>query len=377
MKNVVFVGCGAALEHLYRAPLRELETRGWLRVCALVDTARKRRDKASGWFRQARAFADLPAAFEALGQLDLAIIASPPALHSTHAILAFERGCHVLCEKPVAHSVTAAEQMVDMAMKKDRLFAVGMMRRFYPAVACARAWVKENAGSGPFQFIYREGSVFDWQIASPSQFRRDTGGGGVLIDKGIHALDALCHIFGPGSLVRSADDANCGGCVEANAAMELAFTSARGSLQISWEAPLNNGFHISGSAAELWLPISPIDTVWTRSKAGGSPWKKLEAKACWPDDLASGHPKLFRPSNFSHCIRLQLVSVLRSIHLGEKPIASGKDGLEVLRLVAEAYDCAAPLGQPWLPADEQRANAASHWRTVGDGTCVPECVSRA
>ena len=361
MVNVVFVGCGAALEHLYRAPLKELEGRGWLRVCALVDTTERRRAAALGWFRHAKAFADIPAAFEAVGKLDLAIIASPPAFHAGHAAVAFEHNCHVLCEKPVAHSVAAAQKMAELARKKGRLFAVGMMRRFYPAVAVARAWAKDNAGSGPLEFVYREGSVFDWPLASASQFRRDTGGGGVLIDKGIHALDMLCHIFGSGRLLRSADDANQGGCVESNAALELAFPGSRGFLQVSWEAPLNNGFHISSAADELWLPISPIDAVWTRRKGNGAGWRKLEAQACWPNDLALTRPKLFRPANFSECILMQLVSVLRSIHLGERPIASGADGLEVLRLSWRL------MSRPrrWSSRGCRPRNSARPWHRIG------------
>jgi predicted dehydrogenase len=362
MVKLLFVGCGAALQHLYRLPLKELEGRGWLRVCALVDPAEHRRNTALSWFRHAKAFPDVSAAFQSVGQLDLAIIASPPAFHSTQATFAFERNCHVLCEKPLAHSIVAAEKMVDMAKKYDRVFAVGMVRRFYPAVAAARAWVKDNCDSNPLSFVYREGSVFDWPIASLSQFRRDTGGGGVLIDKGIHSLDMLHYIFGSGRLLRSADDASDRSCVESNAAVELAFPGARGFLQVSWDAPLNNGFHISGPVDELWLPISLIDAVWTRRKASNPPWKKLVAHTSWPNDLAATRPKLFKPVNLFQCIRMQLISVLRSIHLGETPLASGEDGLEVLRLVMAAYEQASPLSQPWLPPTEERATLNSHWR---------------
>jgi predicted dehydrogenase len=265
--------------------------------------------------------------------------------------------------------------MADEARKKGRLLALGMMRRFYPAVAAARVWVQENAGTSPLVFVYREGSVFDWPLASPSQFHRNTGGGGVLIDKGIHALDMLYYIFGPGRLMRSADDATGSDCVESNAALELAFSASRGLLQVSWEAPLNNGFHISGPEEELWMPISPIDAVWTRRKANGSVWKRLVAQGYWPNDLAPARPKVFRPVNFSQCIRMQLVSVLRSLHLGERPIASGEDGVEVMRLVMAAYDRATPLNQAWLPPAEQRAAQAAHWRATEDVTGLPQCAS--
>jgi predicted dehydrogenase len=374
MVNVVFVGCGAALEHLYQAPLKALEKRGWLKVAALVDPAEKRRTAALGWFPDGKAFPDMREAFQVVEDLDLAIIASPPAYHAEHAATAFELDCHVLCEKPLAHSVAAAEQMVRAAEKTSSIFAVGMMRRFYPAVELARDWVKHQVG--PCRFVYREGSIFDWPVASPSQFRRETGGGGVLIDKGVHALDILYHIFGQGRVLRSADDASGGSGVEANAALELAFGETSGLLQVSWETPLNNGFHIFGPKEELWMPLTPIDVVWTRPRGSKSDWARCGATSGWPDDLVRGKSRTFKPDNFLDCIRMQLISVLRSIHLGERPMASGQEGLDVLRLLMAAYDQATPLNQRWLPQSEQQTTVASHWRASDETTASRQLVGK-
>jgi predicted dehydrogenase len=379
MVDVVFVGCGAALEQLYRLPLRQMEDLGWLRVRGLVDPSEKRRAISVGWFRQAKTFEDLARAFETLGRMDLAIIASPPAFHSTQAILALKHDCHVLCEKPMAHSVATASEMVNTAREKKRLLAVGMVRRFYPSVAMAHVWIREGVGGYPLGFVYREGSMFDWPVASRSQFRRDTGGGGVLIDKGIHALDMLFYLLGPGRLLRSADDASSSMSVESNAALELQFTEGKGLLQVSWDAPLNNGLRIAGPVEELWLPLSPIDVVWARTKAHPPSWKKLNARAAWPSDLNENRSKVCTPRSFADCVRLQLVSVLRSIRFGEPPVATGEDGLEVLRLAMAAYDQTSPLNRPWLPEAEQRATRLTHWRsgnTSGGLPHPPEKMAR-
>jgi predicted dehydrogenase len=361
MVTIIFVGCGAALEHLYRQPLCDMERRGWLKVSAVVDPDTERARRAAAWFRRARSVPSLEAALLAVGRTDLVIIASPPAFHASQTCVAFERGCHVLCEKPMAHSVEGAKQMVAAAEKAGRLLALGMARRFYPSVEAVRLWVKANPDF-PMLFSYREGSLFDWPVASPALFRRTTGGGGVLIDKGVHALDVLCHLFGAGRLVRSADDAPKGQGVESNAVLDLAFGSSRGLLQVSWEAPLNNGFHISGETEELWMPISPIDAIWKRSSSPGSAWKKEEARITWPGDLAEGRSS---PMNIFDCIRLQLVSLLRAIHLGEPLMAGGKEGLAVLGLLLAAYEQSTPISQSWLPEAEQRRAAGAHWRSNG------------
>jgi predicted dehydrogenase len=213
-------------------------------------------------------------------------------------------------------------------------------------------------------------------VASAAQFRRSTGGGGVLIDKGIHALDTLCHIFGPGRLVRSADDAPRGHGVESNMVLDLSFGATRGLMQVSWEAPLNNGFQVAGQEEELWMPISPIDAVWIRRLSAGAvlPWSRREAIPTWPSDLSSGR---FSPKNIFDCIRLELVSMLRAIHMGEPLVADGAEGLSVMRLLVEAYERAAPLRQPWLPEAERRSVAARHWRSNGHAASPSSPASEA
>jgi hypothetical protein len=44
-------------------------------------------------------------------------------------------------------------------------------------------------------------------------------------------------------------------------------------------------------------------------------------------------------------------------------VATGEEGLEVLRLLLTAYDEAIPLKKPWLPRSEQLANASQHWKS--------------
>jgi predicted dehydrogenase len=363
MVNVLFVGCGAVLEHLYCKPLRKLERSGWVRVCGVVDPLEHRREAASQWFREASAFGGLEDAFAALRKVDLTIVATPPACHSSQVVMALHNHSHVLCEKPMAHSAAAAEEMVDAARKQKRILAIGMARRFYPSIAVARVLIREGVLGANLTFAYRESSTFDWPLASPALFHRETNGGGMLIDIGIHALDLLFFLFGPGRVVRSADDAVGKNTVEISALVELVFGSNTGCLQLSWESPLNNGLLISGPKAELWLPLSPIQAVWKRNTPGAGGWERLLPTASWPSGPDGSCPKPSRPRNFGECIWFQLVSVLRSILLGEPPMATGKEGLEVLRLVMAAYAQAAPLQKPWLPPAEGVANAAQHWRT--------------
>lgn len=193
-----------------------------------------------------------------------------------------------------------------------------------------------------------------------------------MIDKGIHSLDMLFHLFGRGRLLRSADDATSRMSVESNSALELDFALGRGFMQLSWDAPLNNGFHISGPNEELWMPASLIDVLWVRGKTGTTGWRKLKALAAKPIDLNEKRPAVCSPRSFADCVRLQLISVLRSIRYGEPPVATGEEGLEVLRLMMEAYERTTPLNRPWLPYTEQRATLLTHWRSCNAGGRLPQ-----
>ena len=72
------------------------------------------------------------------------------------------------------------------------------------------------------------------------------------------------------------------------------------------------------------------------------------------------------PRNEQDCIRLQIVSVLRSIILGEPPTVGPEEGLKALRLMTAAYAQAKPLLKPWLSDAENEELASSHWRRVAE-----------
>src|SRR5687768_15905916 len=95
--EIMVVGCGAVAQRLYRDPLRRLARQGLVRVAALVDPAAAHADSMHAYFRGARAFSDLAAAFDAI-PAQLALILTPAHLHCEHTLGALVRGCHVLCE---------------------------------------------------------------------------------------------------------------------------------------------------------------------------------------------------------------------------------------------------------------------------------------
>lgn len=103
---------------------------------------------------------------------------------------------HVLCVKPLACTLNEANQMVAAAQTADRLLAVGLFRRFFPALQTIKALVAGGALGTPTSFHFAEGGAFNWPAASASFFQKQHSQGGVLLDLGVHLLDLSCWWFG-------------------------------------------------------------------------------------------------------------------------------------------------------------------------------------
>jgi len=64
--------------------------------------------------------------------------------HYEPTMQALKAGAHVLCEKPIANSLTQASEMVAMARALDRCLAIDLNHRFTPAARIAKRWQDEG-----------------------------------------------------------------------------------------------------------------------------------------------------------------------------------------------------------------------------------------
>ncbi len=134
--RVAITGCGAVTRLYYAPALAELAARGEIALVGAFDPVR---DSAAAIARQhhrARVATDM----DELLALDaeLVIVASPPTAHAGQTIAALESGASVLCEKPFAPTLAAAEAMVDVAASTGRSLSVGHIRRHFPAARAIR-----------------------------------------------------------------------------------------------------------------------------------------------------------------------------------------------------------------------------------------------
>src|SRR5262249_35614124 len=95
--RVALIGCGAIAESMHLPILAGHEE---IRLVALVDRNLERARQLAEGYAVAQVVAD--AAELRGGEVDAAIIATPPFHHAPCALALMERGIHVLVEKPMA-----------------------------------------------------------------------------------------------------------------------------------------------------------------------------------------------------------------------------------------------------------------------------------
>ena len=162
---------------------------------ALTDVNPQGREVASemgcDWF-------DDPQQMIESGKVDAVIIAAPHWHHAELSIAALRAGLHVICEKPLAVTVSQADRVLDTARASKGIFAIVYQRRFEPAYQQA----KRILDSGELGSLIRCSMIASqWRAEAfyKSSSWRGTWkgeGGGVLLNQAPHVLDRYVWLCG-------------------------------------------------------------------------------------------------------------------------------------------------------------------------------------
>jgi len=79
---------------------------------------------------------------ELLGKVDAVSLAVPTPLHHAIGRELLDSGIHVLIEKPIATTTQEAQELIDIARKRQCVLQVGHLERFNPAIVAAVARLK-------------------------------------------------------------------------------------------------------------------------------------------------------------------------------------------------------------------------------------------
>jgi predicted dehydrogenase len=121
---------------------------------------------------------------------DLCAICTYSDSHADYAVMAFEAGCDVFIEKPLATTVTDAERVVAAAKAAGKKLVIGYILRHHPSwqrlIAEAR-----NLG-GPYVFrmnLNQQSSGPTWETHKALMQTTSP-----IVDCGVHYVDVMCQI---------------------------------------------------------------------------------------------------------------------------------------------------------------------------------------
>ena len=130
--------------------------------------------------------------------IDVVTICSPSGVHAEQALAALEAGKHVVVEKPLALTAADADRIVGLAAERGLRVSAISQRRLEPEVTA----VRQALDAGQLGAVRLATTQVHWwrdeDYFAAAAWRGDpAGGGGSLMNQGVHNVDLLQWLAGP------------------------------------------------------------------------------------------------------------------------------------------------------------------------------------
>ncbi len=126
--------------------------------------------------------------------VNVVYVAAPHTLHRDLSIMCLEAGKAVLCEKPFAINAAQAEEVINLARKKNLFLMEAMWTRYVPAMDKLRELLAEDA-IGDVQLMVAGGAYMPDFDPEFYLFNKELGGG-ILLDAGVYLVAMASMVFG-------------------------------------------------------------------------------------------------------------------------------------------------------------------------------------
>jgi myo-inositol 2-dehydrogenase/D-chiro-inositol 1-dehydrogenase len=270
--------------------------------------------------------------------VDVVTIAIPNYLHADVTCAAAAAGKHVICEKPLCRTLEEADRMIEACKKAKVLLMYAEELCFAPKYVRAKTLVDEGALGKPFLVKQSEEhfgphSPWFWDV--------EKSGGGVLLDMGCHSIEYARWLLGKpkvksvtasmgtyihGDKTRGEDHSFC--IVEYEGGMV-------GHAENSWAKTggVDDRCEIYGSAGFTRADLLRGNALLTYSEAG---YGYAVEKAT----TTRGYTFTTFEEIWNYGFPQEMAHFLRCVRGEEKPIETGEDGRECLKIIYAAYESA-------------------------------------
>ena len=160
---------------------------------AICDINKENVQKTAKQFNIAEYYFDYKDALQ--HRFDAAVICTPNAYHAEAGIFAMSKGCHILMEKPLAHTAEDGARLVAAAHEYGRVLMVGYILRIYPGLGEVKQFI--NSGQLGKTISARVMLSAENTLAfGKSDYRKSYETGGGIIYDYSHEIDYLRCFFG-------------------------------------------------------------------------------------------------------------------------------------------------------------------------------------
>jgi predicted dehydrogenase len=288
------------------------------------------------------------------GAVDVVHVCTPNVLHLPQALAAIRAGRHVVCEKPLATSITGAETLVAEAAGADVTATVPFVYRFHPLVREARARVLAGEAG---RILSVQGSYLqDWLLsAGDDNWRVNPDRGGrsrAFADIGSHLVDLIEFVTGE-RVTRVAatwrtffPERAVHRQVQTEDAVAVVLETtggAIGTLLVSQAAPGRKNrlqLEIAGTSESIGFDQEHPETLWLGRRAG-SQLLMRDAEQLHPDAarlsiLPAGHPQGYQDA-FNAFVADSFAAICGATPDG---LPRFTDGLRAVKVTSAVIDAA-------------------------------------
>lgn len=131
-------------------------------------------------------------------EVNAVYIATPPHIHLAMTEKAAAAGKHILLEKPMALTVADCERIIEVCRVHGVQLIVAYYRRFFPMVKKIKSLLDSGAIGRPIRARALHTGYYEPHPGGEREWITDPGigGGGFMMDAGIHRFDLFAHFFG-------------------------------------------------------------------------------------------------------------------------------------------------------------------------------------
>jgi predicted dehydrogenase len=272
----------------------------------------------------------------ALAGCDAVAICSETIAHPDLTRVACAAGRAILCEKPTARTVAEVDMMAAAVAKAGVLFMQSFPKRFDPASHALKALIDEGRLGRIHLVRIRHGHFYGLEPDFRQRWYVDPvrGGGGALLDEGVHGADLLHWFFGlPASVTAETVSPVAGLAVDETATAVFGYADGMmAELTASFLlSAADTSIEIYGTKATALL--SGVDLASRDITSGGFLRVSVEDNGSKRWDVLDVTPQ-FKLGQFHH---QNAIGFLRCLRTGVAPPAGVAAGRAALLMIEAAY----------------------------------------